>query len=379
MTVSKDLLLSILSMDAYNRGYNVGISGLSDAAGTRLGAATIRAQDLPVGSEAASFYAISYTIGSGVDGIASGTTVISYRGTDAFWSELATLDQEISYGGSYQQDEIALALKFYKTVNAANGSSPILTTGHSLGGALAGFAGAINQSDSVLLDHIGFNTSINNLLAGWDNIKAYLTLNSYSELRAQYQIDHGPHTDLFLSEVVQQWDFFRLAGYDGSETISSAAVASYLQGFLPPGAVSYFLSGSVADNTRGSGNPVSFGILHSELGDYTDYGIGSIQAHSISLASIMAYAEQEKGQSGFLNFKSVLGTALPLLFNDDLAINAGATPALLPGESGPAGKLQAALAYSALEGSGLVFGDTGIRAYFDDLSALGSKIVSTAE
>ncbi len=31
MTISKDLLLSILSMDAYNRGYYGGISGLGVA------------------------------------------------------------------------------------------------------------------------------------------------------------------------------------------------------------------------------------------------------------------------------------------------------------------------------------------------------------
>jgi hypothetical protein len=38
MTISKDLFLSILSMDAYNRGYNPGIAGLT---GNSIGNATI--------------------------------------------------------------------------------------------------------------------------------------------------------------------------------------------------------------------------------------------------------------------------------------------------------------------------------------------------
>ena len=123
MTVSKELMMSILSMDAYNHGYTGGMLGV----GSQIGAASVFGQsNIAAGSfeRGASFYAISHIIGSGVDGIASGTTVFSYRGTCAFWSELATLDQEISYGGSYQQDEIALALKFYKIVNPADGLGP---------------------------------------------------------------------------------------------------------------------------------------------------------------------------------------------------------------------------------------------------------------
>ena len=34
MAISKDLLLAILSMDAYNQGYNPGIADFSDTVGT---------------------------------------------------------------------------------------------------------------------------------------------------------------------------------------------------------------------------------------------------------------------------------------------------------------------------------------------------------
>ena len=136
MTISKDLFLSILSMDAYNRGYNPGIAGLSDATGNVIGNATIRgASDSTDTSPqvAASFYAISYTIGTGVDGIASGTTVISYWGTDEPLQELVQVDFEISYGGLFYQPQAALAQQFFNLVDAGNGASPMLLTGHSLG------------------------------------------------------------------------------------------------------------------------------------------------------------------------------------------------------------------------------------------------------
>ena len=89
MSISKDLFLAILSMDAYNRDYDAGISGLGEK-GERIGnAVLLDDSDVLVDEngdridQAAGFYAISYTIeGNGVDGLSSGDTVISFRGTD---------------------------------------------------------------------------------------------------------------------------------------------------------------------------------------------------------------------------------------------------------------------------------------------------------
>ena len=62
MTISKDLFLALLSMDAYNRGYGEGISGLSAKAGTLLGSAKIiaDANDKEGVAKAAGFYAVAY-------------------------------------------------------------------------------------------------------------------------------------------------------------------------------------------------------------------------------------------------------------------------------------------------------------------------------
>jgi hypothetical protein len=88
MSISQELMLAILSMDAYNRGYGAGISdgnhiidgvdhGLGDAIDTQIGTATITSfssSDPNSEAVAAGFYAVAYEW--------NGETVISYRGTD---------------------------------------------------------------------------------------------------------------------------------------------------------------------------------------------------------------------------------------------------------------------------------------------------------
>ena len=83
--MNKDLFLSILAMDAYNRGYDAGIdlrdpnnlANPSDNAGTSIGSASISrasSSDAASAEVAAGFYAIAYNTPYG--------QVISYRGTD---------------------------------------------------------------------------------------------------------------------------------------------------------------------------------------------------------------------------------------------------------------------------------------------------------
>ena len=74
MAISEDLFLAILAMDSYNRGYNAGLNlAVFGVSGTQIGNAEIRTDELPLGYEAASFFAQAYSW--------NGRTVISYRGT----------------------------------------------------------------------------------------------------------------------------------------------------------------------------------------------------------------------------------------------------------------------------------------------------------
>ena len=67
MTTSKELLLSILSMDAYNRGYNQGINGLEED-GSVGGLRVLTRAELNISDSQfqewrdAGFYAIAYQV-----------------------------------------------------------------------------------------------------------------------------------------------------------------------------------------------------------------------------------------------------------------------------------------------------------------------------
>lgn len=61
-SISTDLMMAILSMDAYNRGPNRGIISLLDGVGTKVGDATIISLTLPAGAADASFHAVSYDV-----------------------------------------------------------------------------------------------------------------------------------------------------------------------------------------------------------------------------------------------------------------------------------------------------------------------------
>ncbi len=160
MPITKDLLLAILSMDSYNRGYGAGISGLSDAVDTQVGTAKVskRLQNVSDTFEpeakAAGFYAISYkldaAVGEGADRLAKDTTIISYRGTDNA-DLLGTADGASDVWNGWvgaagvPTGPAGLAFDFFEAVSGADAFDGVdqgtVLTGHSLGGGLAGLVG----------------------------------------------------------------------------------------------------------------------------------------------------------------------------------------------------------------------------------------------
>jgi hypothetical protein len=147
--MNRDLFLAILSMDSYNRGYGQGIRNLADSG--QIGGASILTfpNSVRAGWEAAGFYALAYTV-TGVSGMADGTTVIAFRGTDvavtAPWNATEASDAWNGFGlavGNYRSPQAQLAVDFYRAVAGAIPGTDLLTanievTGHSLGGGLAG-------------------------------------------------------------------------------------------------------------------------------------------------------------------------------------------------------------------------------------------------
>jgi hypothetical protein len=161
MTISKDLFLAILSMDSYNRGYNVGITGLGDGP---IGNASVSAQsNTQPGSPgvSAGFYGIAYDT-SAVSGFSAGEKTIAYRGTDSMFGTIG-IGGDIwnAYGvgaGSPQGKQAELAIEFYQNVAAGADlqTANISLTGHSSGGGLAGLVGGLYGKYGALFDNMGF-------------------------------------------------------------------------------------------------------------------------------------------------------------------------------------------------------------------------------
>lgn len=152
--MNRDVFLSLLALDSYNRGYGQNISGLPDVGG--IGNATILTDALVEldrdAVEAAGFYAIAYNV-SGVDGLSG--TVISYRGTN-FPTDPFNVDQLLAgyndvaggwsiFTGWGTNSHAQLARDFLVSVTGQDfpvgsvtfGIDNLTLTGHSLGGGLA--------------------------------------------------------------------------------------------------------------------------------------------------------------------------------------------------------------------------------------------------
>ena len=160
--MNRDVFLSILTMDSYNRGYGQGVllkSGDSSAGtqeiGRKLGNATIVAQNITGAAQSAGFYAIAYEW--------NGERVISFRGTD--FGAVTTAAQDVLNGWSMftgfgTNSQASLARDFYRKATGRDfissavtvgAGSDIKLTGHSLGGALAGYVGSRAANDNVCL------------------------------------------------------------------------------------------------------------------------------------------------------------------------------------------------------------------------------------
>jgi fermentation-respiration switch protein FrsA (DUF1100 family) len=162
MTISNELMLAILAMDSYNRGYNAGVGAGPNGLGITgfVGNAEIKKVEQESAAKAASFFAISYTLNN--------TTVISYRGTDAYNPFLATTDITTGWvtGAGILGSQALLAHDFFKTVVQGNASaatdqaalraSNVVFTGHSLGGGLAAYLAGVYSKRAVIYDNMPF-------------------------------------------------------------------------------------------------------------------------------------------------------------------------------------------------------------------------------
>lgn len=333
------LFNAILSMDSYNRGYGAGINGLSDGIGSQIGIAKIYDSHGGGDAQAIGFYAVAYDVGGA-------GKVISYRGTDEATGDIpffydAKSGSDIWHGwsigaGNTQSEQAAMAYEFYHTVSGGIDprNAAIITTGHSLGGGLAGLVAGAYGKEGILFDNMPF------------------------EYALALTRSHARDFDAGLKELVYQnktpWniDLARL------ESIS--------------------LSGEVLEPSR-----------LSQVGTRdTVYNIGAnvvlparaIALHSMSALVIRMFAETEIGD--IKNWEHAARYFWPLLYDNNFAEILGLDVNTSVSGQSQTDKnytsiLQSIIAYSAIDQGMRVFGDTAIRALYDDANDLGRAIGPT--
>ncbi|MBB4640571.1 calcium-binding protein [Rhizorhapis suberifaciens] len=359
-----------------------------EEAGRQIGNATILNIDLPPGSVSAGFYAIAYDM-TGVSGFSAGETVIAYRGTDN--PGLFAPDSDIwngwTLGGGFAEaSQGSLALQFYEAVAGqeatAGGNTDIITTGHSLGGGLAGFVGALSGGEAVVFDHMPFLVAT--VAQFWSTYQQKLE-------EQNLPLDTEPTDSVLAMLGIAKPNIGKIDGYylegEINRLLRNGTIAMTLGGvgsILPIlGAAISYLGGWIA-----GGQIAETATLGDRIEEITTFDWSALAdplqgaaRHSMSTLVISQYAQIEEAANSEFAYWRAQGLSEHIysaLYDNNLASSSGATGAVFAGGSQSAhdyaGIVRTALAYSAIDEGTLVFGDTGIRALFEDAGDLGKAL-----
>ena len=242
--------------------------------------------------------------------------VIAYRGTDALVDPLSGWPVAC---GEYWGPQAIMAARVYQDLCQSSNvaANDILLTGHSLGGGLAGLIGGIYGSSATIFDNMPYYNSLSSFWS--DTISG-----ANPTLREQFS----------LGSVVPQQTVEQTNGY--------------------------YVEGEALEYIRGSGYPIT------ELS--CPGSLSPVQLHDIRLLIMLQYA-QEMGMS---DWEKIADPFLNALFDDALASCIGSD--LTRDSLG----MRTAIAYSAIDEGAKVFGNTGIRAMFDDANELGKVLTADA-
>ena len=338
---------SVFAMDSYNRDYSLqtsgaaGGSGLNADPGQNIGDAEIVWSSAQLGGDprvdmTAGFFAVAYRIGNEI--------VLSFRGTDYFPQDSNT-GYSIAWG-NYAAAQAQLAILSYQAVrddpNLVGPNDTIVTTGHSLGGGLAGFVASLYHLEAHIFSPMPFHGAAN---------AAYNTGRDYEEgWPLIYGEDENPpvpdwsgvHSYHLMGELLTP-----LRGFEPSLPISMPP-ADY-----PP---------EVAEE-----NPFTFYSMNDD-----SIARHNPALHTIRLAASASFDDPE--QSWMVGGQFVL----PGLFKDENA-NFAQIVSHTNEASAAADEMIGIIAYSALESGSRPFGTTAATALNGDIRDLGEAILQTTD
>ncbi|BAI95442.1 hypothetical protein Sj15T_32430 [Sphingobium sp. TA15] len=316
--MNNNLFLSILAMDAYNRGPGGHRIALNTVNGiTQIGDAVILGTSDPNDEVSTGFSAVSYSY--------NGDIIISYRGTDDtnIFDPSSDIWNGWSIGAGFIGNQAEQALDYYTEVTGLSSTataSNVVLTGQSLGGGLAGFVSAVSGSNAVLFDHMPFldaaATKVSNL-----------GTTGYTDRQFAYNVDGEALSAL------------RLFGSTPSVEIS-----------------------------MGSG----FMVAGSEL--TSSSFPGSWYLHQPELMVIAMFGHTEIQDT---DWQEAFYYITPTLFDHEVMDTmSGLDPDANDAIYYPYHNQQmlGAIAYSSLDSGALIFGNTGIRALYNDASEFGRAI-----
>lgn len=341
------LMYAILALDAYNEDPATAQLNVTLSDGQLGDARLLDNRELallPTDFASTGFYATAYEW--------NGKTVISYRGTltQIFSTEFLN---GYGVGGGYSSlaPQAYDAIQFFQNVatyedpslgrggaDAGDWQSPdIAVTGHSLGGGLAGFVGAIYGLTGVLFDNMTFNTAVNNAyLAAWATLSARPSTPTWAKF--VYGSAAHPYFPNFtnLSAYATSGELLQLLLF---RRVDQFPEVQYLESHALPA------------------NPLNL--------------------HSQALLTLLIYAQGKPA-----DWQSIGGALYKAYFNDNIGAAVGfktgaAGTSNATGQGSPSSQMLSAIAYSALDSGGMPFGDTGIQALFADADTLGHIVSSS--
>ncbi len=329
MTTSQDLLYAILAMDSYNRGDD----------GTQIAPDSSSIANLEIINNSddtedtgLSFFASAYKDTKGTTDTSDDEIIISYRGTD---SPLDMVTGWTTGAGAWASIQAIKGTSFlYNIIENDTENDPfnanVSFTGHSLGGGLAGLMGSVYGKEAIIFNNMPFGLSANG------------AFNAASDISIEGQANHDIALTYYYRNLDDETEF--------PPSLDDSGVSGFAT------------SGEVLENIRVGDSYNTYFNPHANE--------GFVDLHSQALLVNLMFADMHPD---FNEWTHIAPTFIDTLFDNEVGVASG---------SNNADAMLNKIAYSAIEdgpNSTTIFGDTAIRAMWNDANDLGGAIANAGE